>query len=155
MSEQHALLELEPFPDEEAATVARGDRPTPTYAIPRSLLEQAENPHSVETKVVALTDVLGTAVEPADGHEKEFWDSSPRYSATSARPVAAPSLAPAPRPTRLRRALSKVLFGTLFSGVLALLAYEAATIYGIGWSDVRGLLAKATTTISKSVSTRG
>jgi hypothetical protein len=141
MSKQHALVELESFPDEEAATVVRGgDRPTPHFAIPRSLLELAEAPDSAETKVVPLSEIVGA--EPADGHETEFWASSPRYSTTSVRPIAQLSLPPPHRPTRLRRALSKVLFTALFSGVLALLAYEASTAYGVRWSDVRGLLAK-------------
>ncbi|HEY6557753.1 MAG TPA: hypothetical protein VI072_10785 [Polyangiaceae bacterium] len=72
-----------------------------------------------------------TAERPS--RESDFWTSGPRYSRTSALPEIALSLPPGPKPSLLRRVLTKLLFVTLFSAALALLAYEASIVFGFSW----------------------
>ncbi len=67
------------------------------------------------------------------GPESDFWTSGPRYSRTSARPESALSLPPGAQPSLLRGVLTKLLFVTLFSAALALLAYEASIVVGFSW----------------------
>jgi hypothetical protein len=78
--------------------------------------------------------------------EDEFWESAPRYSTTSLRPLSlAPSPQARPEPTRARRLAVKVLFVALFSGVLALLAYEASVVTGVTFAEVRAETTKLLT----------
>lgn len=73
--------------------------------------------------------------------EHEFWNSAPKYSEPprySVKPMR-------PRPSRLRVAMARTLFAVLFSGILALLIYEGSRRYGIDWTDLRGSVARSTT----------
>ncbi len=109
------MNDTEGFSENEAPTLAVPDRVTPDFQAPSGLLRLAATP--------------AEAAEPPEP-EREFWESAPRYSNTSVRPAAPPSLAPSPRGSRPRRVTAQVLFALLFTGVLALGAYELSTLYG-------------------------
>lgn len=143
------------FSSQEAVTRASGDRPTPIFNAPADLryfddmVSVPPEPlsHSPTTSQPYLTAV---SMDPAAaeelvnevGAENEFWESAPRYSTTSLRPLSlAPAPEPRPAPSRLRRAAVKGLFVALFSGVLALLTYEAAVVFDISQDDARAYAA--------------
>ena len=66
--------------------------------------------------------------------EKQFWDRPPAYSVPPAWSEPAPP--PRPKPSVVRSVGSKLLFGILFSGAIALLGYEVAHYFGVTWADV-------------------
>jgi hypothetical protein len=73
-----------------------------------------------------------------EGIESEFWNSPPAYSLP---PVfSAPPPPPVARPSALRLAGAKILFGVLLSAVLALLVTASLVKFGVSsWTDLRAL----------------
>lgn len=143
--------DYEMFPSEEAVTRAGGDRPTPIFQAPSQLRHFDEvmsvppapvdaAPITSQPCLTAVSMEPGAAAELVNqvAAEDEFWESAPRYSTTSIRPL---SLAPAPEtrpaPSRLRRLAVKSLFVGLFSGVLALLAYEVSILTDVSVDDLQ------------------
>jgi hypothetical protein len=139
------------FPPEEAVTRAGGDRPTPIFHPPSQLryfddlMSVPPAPVDVEP-TTSQPHLTAVSMEPQAAEElvhrveaeDEFWESAPRYSTTSLRPLSlAPSPQARPEPSRMRRLAVKVLFAALFSGVLALLVYEASVVTGVTFDDVR------------------
>lgn len=151
-----AMGDYEMFPSEEAVTRASGDRPTPIFHAPSQLryfddvmsvpparedaATTSSQPHltAVSMEPNAAQELLNEV-----GAENEFWDSAPRYSMTSVRPM---SLAPAAptraQPSRVRRLTVKLLFAGLFSAVLVLLTYEASVLTGVTFGDVSAGITK-------------
>jgi hypothetical protein len=147
------MMDFDQFPSEEAVTRVggNGDRPTPVFHAPPGLRyfddvasvppspaagNQLASQPSLST-VSMLPSEAEELVKEVEG-ESEFFDSAPRYSMTSMRPMSlAPALVAAPAPSRLRRYSVKFLFLVLFSGVLALLGYEASVVFGVSLEDVQ------------------
>lgn len=144
------------FPSEEAVTRAGGDRPTPIFHAPSQLryfddltseppAPVAADPTASQPQLTAVSMEPHAAEELVNevGAEDEFWQSQPRYSTTSLRPMSlSPAAQPRPEPSRGRRLGVKLLFVGLFSGVLALLTYEASVVTGVTFADVRAEVTK-------------
>lgn len=71
--------------------------------------------------------------------EHEFWNSEPRYSEPPRTPLSLPA-PPAPRPSRLRVVMARLLFFVLFSAAFGLLGYEVARKYNLPVPWLDGLL---------------
>ena len=139
------------FPSEEAVTRAGGDRPTPIFHPPSQLRYfddvMSVPPAPVDVRPTSSQPYLtAVSMEPAAAEElvnqlaaeDEFWESAPRYSTTSVRPMSlAPAAEACPEPSPARRLAVKFVFLGLFSGVLALLTYEASVVTGLTAGDVR------------------
>jgi hypothetical protein len=148
-----SMVDFDQFPPEEAVTRAggNGDRPTPVFHAPAGLRYFDEMvsapPAPAETSDLASQPTLSAvSMQPSAAEElvkevegeSEFFDSAPRYSMTSMRPMSlAPALVAPPAPSRLRRHSVKFLFVALFSGVLGLLTYEASVVFGVSIEDVQ------------------
>lgn len=141
------------FSPQEAVTRACGDRPTPVFNAPADLRyfddmasvppEPVSHPPTAsQPYLTAVSMEPGAAEELLNQVENEFWESEPRYSTTSIRPLSlAPEPEPGATPSRTRRAGVKLLFVGLFSGVLALLTYEAFIVFDISRDDARAYAA--------------
>jgi hypothetical protein len=142
------------FPSEEAVTRAGGDRPTPIFHAPSQLryFDDLMSVPPAPVDAVPTTSqphLTAVSMEPQAAEElvrrveaeDEFWESAPRYSTTSLRPMSlAPSPQALPEPSRMRRLAVKLLFVALSSGVLALLAYEASVVADVTFDEVRAEL---------------
>ncbi len=143
--------DYEMFPSEEAITRAGGDRPTPIFHAPSQLRHFDEvmsvppapveaAPTTSQPYLTAVSMEPGAAEELVNqvAAEDEFWQSAPRYSTTSVRPLSlSPPAQARPEPSRVRRFAVKALFIGLFSGVLALLAYEVSVLTDAGVEDLQ------------------
>ena len=100
----------------------------------RPILGAPAEAESRVTPVMPIPDWLRELDEkearaPHDAHSEEtehqFWDAPPRYSRTSVL-----SLAPAARraPSRWRVWSARLLFGTIFCAVVALLGFETTSV---------------------------
>jgi hypothetical protein len=147
------MVDFDQFPSEEAVTRVggNGDRPTPLFQAPPGLRyfdDVASVPPAREelSELASQPSLSAVSMEPSAAEElvkevegeSEFFDSAPRYSMTSMRPMSlAPALRASPTPSRLRRYAVKFLFVALFSGVLTLLTYEASVVFGVSFEDVQ------------------